>query len=562
MTISLKHNRVSAQPDDLTKPELVQPSEWNDEHTLLITGPSVIGKPDAGAGPVVEMSGAEVLSLAGAQPLDGTLTALAGLDASVGLVEQTGDDTFAKRALGVAAGTSVPTRADADARFATLAHNHTGGSETLVPEAGLDIANAPADRWILSYDSTAAKMEWITTTIYPATSVSLITGTLNAGSITSFATRNDADIYDVQEVGGVPGIDIRVSFANVTAFNMLRFQVDHIDGTGTHKVEYALWNVTLAQWDLLTSLRTTNGFVEADVNADDFANYIDTGASNTVICRMYHPVAGNGGHQHKWEYMVLVDSVVGGGGISEHGALSGLDTAGSHPASAISNIPAGTIASTDMQAVVNELDGDITNHVANVSNPHVVTKTQVGLGNVTNDSQLTRAAGDFSTFANKATPVGADVLLIEDSAAAGAKKNIAVSTLLGAGSGYTTFEDEGTPVTQRATANFTGGGVTVTDSGGKTVVSIPGAAGATDIRAATITAPYESYEYEQTVTDGDVTPASNVMLMWGSPTVDDENSPDMDDINFRTISGTGSFTAIASSQDAFGGPLKLHYLIG
>lgn len=37
-----------------------------------------------------------------------------------------------------------------------------------------------------------------------------------------------------------------------------------------------------------------------------------------------------------------------------------------------------------------------------------------------------------------------------------------------------TVEDEGTPVTQRSTVNFVGAGVTVTDSGGKTVVTIPG----------------------------------------------------------------------------------------
>lgn len=43
--------------------------------------------------------------------------------------------------------------------------------------------------------------------------------------------------------------------------------------------------------------------------------------------------------------------------------------------------------------------------------------------------------------------------------------------------GYSTVEDEGTPVTQRSTLNFTGAGVTVTDSGSKTQVSIPGGAG-------------------------------------------------------------------------------------
>lgn len=59
--------------------------------------------------------------ITGKQNLDATLTALAGLDATAGAVEQTGADTFAKRAFGVGAATSILTRGDGDTRFATAA---------------------------------------------------------------------------------------------------------------------------------------------------------------------------------------------------------------------------------------------------------------------------------------------------------------------------------------------------------------------------------------------------------------------------------------------------------
>lgn len=69
------------------------------------------------------------------QPLDATLTALAALDGTAGLLEQTGGDTFVRRALGVGASTSVPTRADADGRYLQLTGGTLTGALTLSGDA-------------------------------------------------------------------------------------------------------------------------------------------------------------------------------------------------------------------------------------------------------------------------------------------------------------------------------------------------------------------------------------------------------------------------------------------
>ncbi len=61
------------------------------------------------------------------------------------------------------------------------------------------------------------------------------------------------------------------------------------------------------------------------------------------------------------------------------------------------------------------------------------TAADVGLSSVTNDPQLKRSAGDIATFTEKTTPVSADLLLIEDSAASGAKKKVQIGNLPSSG---------------------------------------------------------------------------------------------------------------------------------
>ena len=63
------------------------------------------------------------------------------------------------------------------------------------------------------------------------------------------------------------------------------------------------------------------------------------------------------------------------------------DATDAHAGSAITNTPSGNLAATDMQGAVDELQTELdsaTTHTSDTANPHSVTASQVGLGNVTN----------------------------------------------------------------------------------------------------------------------------------------------------------------------------------
>lgn len=97
------------------------------------------------------------------------------------------------------------------------------------------------------------------------------------------------------------------------------------------------------------------------------------------------------------------------------------------------NSTLGKLAQDDI--TINDVSGlsstltTLNNHLTDTGNPHNVNKSQVGLGNVTNDAQLTRGPNDFSTFPAKPTVSVNDILLIEDSDDSGNKKKILISQL-------------------------------------------------------------------------------------------------------------------------------------
>lgn len=121
-----------------------------------------------------------------------------------------------------------------------------------------------------------------------------------------------------------------------------------------------------------------------------------------------------------------------------------------------------------------------------------------------------------------------------------------------------------TVVSETTAGQAASAGVADTFSRGDHTHGTPAAAGGSEtVTAVTVTAPYNSLEYSETVADDGVTTASKILASLGQTTVDDENGAGMDDFTVSAAClADGNLTLTVWSDQPFGGPIKLNYLIG
>jgi hypothetical protein len=147
---------------------------------------------DVGADVSGAAAAAQSAAIAASQPVDATLTALAGLNSTAGLVEQTGADTFTKRAIGVAASTSVLTRADGDGRYdlAGAAASAQAASQPLDALLTSLAAQTTSSGKVQTYSGadTASLTAYTSTNTASAIVVRDASGNFSAGTITASLT--------------------------------------------------------------------------------------------------------------------------------------------------------------------------------------------------------------------------------------------------------------------------------------------------------------------------------------------------------------------------------------
>lgn len=166
-------------------------------------------------------------------------------------------------------------------------------------------------------DDTGFRVDSINTEIrYYASSISVVTGTYTGGSVGDTHDWSEDPVvltYDVDEVTGAPGFDVRATFTGVPGFTKFTIRY-YYDGPGqVHSVHVEMYNNSTVGWDTFGEFSQSSVFTVLEFPVPSDVNYIN--GSDEVILRFNHDDNGSTSHDFKIDYMALVAASASAGTV-------------------------------------------------------------------------------------------------------------------------------------------------------------------------------------------------------------------------------------------------------
>jgi len=129
---------------------------------------------------------------------------------------------------------------------------------------------------------------------FNASSISVIVGTLNDGNLAS-TYFVDGDWYNVSEVTGPPGLDIRVNFTDVgVGCGCFEFYQTYL-GHSQHEIEVQIWNFTSTSWIMIGPVFYNETANWACIGLGHYyEHFFDAG---NLYARFYHEGIGHPTHE-------------------------------------------------------------------------------------------------------------------------------------------------------------------------------------------------------------------------------------------------------------------------
>jgi hypothetical protein len=157
------------------------------------------------------------------------------------------------------------------------------------------------------YDFNTSVTELLTTTYYNATQSISIAGSISGDiSLTGHTDANyDSITLNITEVATSPGLDIRINFTNITAFNkgIMRYYTTALSGTYP---SIQLWDYDSSSWEDYTNVVETTGFAIIEVSIFDDNDHISDGV---VQMRIYKSSNGNTNNKYYIDWISISQGV-------------------------------------------------------------------------------------------------------------------------------------------------------------------------------------------------------------------------------------------------------------